>query len=153
MKRPRNLKPCKRNYLFEGSIGKQRRIKDSACKSVKEQLVLDALDGTVSSPMELEVWCVSRSAQEPRELAMKSCRAHMIRRVSKITLDCVSLREGTYNITVRNPMSKFTGPLLLNINSGDAINQLGQRHLLPNLSHDQTIRRNTSIPRTRHWLE
>ena len=147
------MKPCKRSNLFESSIGKQRQIKGSACKSVKEQLVLDALGGTVPSPMEYEVWSAGQCAREPRELAMKSYKAHMIRKVSKITLDCVSPREGTYNITLRNPTSKFTGPLLLNINRGDAINQLGQRRLLPNLSHDQTIRRNTSIPRTQHWFE
>ena len=137
----------------KAALGNSDKSKAQPVNLSKEQLVLDALGGTVPSPMELEVWCVGRSAQEPRELAMKSCRAHMNRKVSKITLDCVSPRESTYNITLRNPTSKFTGPLLLNINRGDAINQLGQRRLLSNLSHDQTIRRNTSIPRTRHWLE
>ena len=50
LKRPRTLKPCKRNYLFEGSIGERQQVKGSICKSVKEQLVLDALGGTVPSP-------------------------------------------------------------------------------------------------------
>ena len=54
LERPRTLKSCKRNYLFEGSIGKRRRVQGSVYKSVKRQLVLDAFAGTVPSPMELE---------------------------------------------------------------------------------------------------
>ena len=103
--------------------------------------------GTVPSPMKPKVWSAGRSTRGSRELAMKSCRAHMNRKVSKITLDDVPSREGTYNITLRNPTSKFTSPLLLNINCGDALNQLGQQHLLPNLSHDQTVHCNPSISR------
>ena len=50
LKRPRTLKPCKRNYLvFEGSIEKRRRVKGSVYKSVKGQPVLDTLGGTVPS--------------------------------------------------------------------------------------------------------
>ena len=35
LKRPRTLKPCKRNYLSEGSIGKRRQVKGSVHESVK----------------------------------------------------------------------------------------------------------------------
>ena len=77
----------------------------------------------------------------------------MIRKVSKVTLGCVSLRDGTYNITLRSPTSKLTSPLLLNIDRGDAINQLDQRRLLPNLGRDQTVSCNASISRMRHRFQ
>ena len=86
--------------------------------------------------------------QKGREMRHHALYAYAVQRPKSIGLVLLNLDRGNA-IIVHYIISCL---LYVDLNT-DSINQLCQWRLLPNLSHDQTVCCNPSIPRTQHWLE